>query len=82
MPGGRTDSAGDKVPPPTPQEALAVLRDRLKSPRAQAAIKTLESELGGHDNSKSSGSQHGFPSKADVAARFGGSASAKGQPQP
>lgn len=63
------------------EEALAVLEEAAQSPRAQAALSTLQAELESGDrasDSKSSSEKPSFPDAKSVTDHFGGTKSARG----
>lgn len=65
----------------TVDEAFAVLGEAAKTPRARAALSTLQSEIESTDrgsDSKPSSRKFSFPDGKTVAEHFGGMKSAKG----
>lgn len=67
----------------SPEEALGVLREAMKTQKGRAALDVVETELqaGGGAREKSADSPRRMPSKDKVAAFLGGRDSARGKAQ-
>lgn len=67
--------------PPTVEEAIAVLEEAAKTPRARAALSTLQEDIELADREASSQTSSGkprFPDSNSVAEHFGDTDSARG----